>query len=248
MTVHENVLEQRLKRFFAKALINYRLIDDGDHVLIALSGGKDSLLLTELLGKRSLIHRPRFKVSAIHVQMENIPYETDTEYLSTFCASNHVDLHIVSTKFNPEPQTEKQRKKPECFLCAWQRRKKIFELAQELGCNKIALGHHMDDILHTALMNEVFEGRFDSMPVLLKLRKMPLTIIRPLALCHESDILAYSQQQGYRQQKKLCPFERETHRTKIANLFQQMEELNPEVRYSLWHALETAGKLVETHP
>ena len=116
MTVHENVLEQRLKRFFAKALINYRLIDDGDHVLIALSGGKDSLLLTELLGKRSLIHRPQFKVSAIHVQMENIPYETDTEYLSTFCASNHVDLHIVSTKFNPEPQTESNAKSPNVFF------------------------------------------------------------------------------------------------------------------------------------
>lgn len=240
-----NPLELRLKKQFAKAVTEFGLIADGDHMLIALSGGKDSLLLTELLGRRSLIHRPRFKVSAVHVRMENIPYETDTAYLSDFCAANHVQLHVVTTHFDAEPSTAGQRHKPECFLCAWQRRKKIFDLAQTLGCQKIAIGHHMDDILHTALMNELFEGRFASMPVKLKMQKMPLTIIRPLALCCESDILLYSRQQGYRQQKKSCPFERKTHRAQVADLFRQMEELNPEARYSLWHALETAGKLVE---
>ena len=237
-------LSQQLKRRFAKVVTDYELIADGDHILIALSGGKDSLLLTELLGQRSRIYRPRFKVCAAHVRMENIPYETDTAYLSAFCEEHHVPLHVITTAFEPEPQG-RQRRKPECFLCAWQRRKKLFELAQSLGCNKIALGHHMDDIIHTALMNQLFEGRFATMPVRLVMKKMPLTIIRPLALCHESDIKAYAEQQGYRKQKKLCPYEKERHRAKVADIFRQMEELNPEARYSLWHALDTAGKLIE---
>lgn len=238
-------LEQRLQRQFRKAVTDYQLIADGDHILIALSGGKDSLLLTELLGRRSRIHRPHFKVSGLHVRMQNIPYESDTDYLSTFCLEHHVRLHVVTTQFHPEPQHEGQRRKPECFLCAWQRRKEIFALAQQLGCNKIALGHHMDDILHTTLMNELFEGRFATMPVRMQMRKMPLTIIRPLALCHEKDIKAYATLRDYRKQKKACPFERERHRTRIAKLFEEIESINPEARFSLWHALETAGKLVE---
>ena len=238
-------IEARLRKRVSKALASYRLIEDGDHLLIALSGGKDSLFLTELLGQRSQINYPKFKVCAVHVRMENIPYESDTQYLEDFCNKYHVELHIITTKFNPEPQKEGQRKKPECFLCAWQRRKQIFNLAQELGCNKICLGHHMDDIIHTALLNEIFEGQFTSMPVKLRLRKMPLTIIRPLDMCHEEDIKTYAEQQGYRKQKKLCPFEKETHRARIAELFRQMEAMNPEARYSIWHALETDNKLVE---
>ena len=240
-----NPLKTRLKKQFAKALVNYQLIADGDHVLIALSGGKDSLLLTELLGWQSTIHRPQFKVAAVHVRMENIPYETDVDYLNHFCSSNNVKLHIINTRFDTTKPETPQRNKPECFLCAWQRRKKIFNLAQELGCNKIALGHHMDDIIHTTLMNEIFEGRFATMPVKLTMKKMPLTIIRPLALCHENDIKAYAAQQEYRQLKKLCPYEKETQRANIASLFKQMETINPEARYSIWHALDNANKLVE---
>ena len=121
----------------------------------------------------------------------------------------------------------------------------MFNLAQELGCNKIALGHHMDDIIHTALMNECFQGRFDTMPVSLKMKKMPLTIIRPLCLCHEADIQAYAEQQGYQKQQKTCPYEKDSYRTDIQQIFLQIQTLNPEARYSIWNALEREGKLIE---
>ena len=121
----------------------------------------------------------------------------------------------------------------------------MFNLAQEIGCNKIALGHHMDDLIHTALMNECFQGRFDTMPVFLQMKKMPLAIIRPLCLCHESDIKAYAEQEDYQKQRKLCPYEKDSYRTDIQQIFQQMESLNPEARYSIWNALEREGKLVE---
>ncbi|MBQ1668791.1 MAG: tRNA 2-thiocytidine biosynthesis protein TtcA [Prevotella sp.] len=219
----------------------YHLIDDGDRILVALSGGKDSLCLLDLLAQRQRIFMPRFSIEAIHIRMENIAYETDTHYLEDFCRQRNVNLHVVNTSF--DASTDK-RKSP-CFLCSWNRRKQMFNLAQEIGCNKIALGHHMDDLIHTALMNECFQGRFDTMPVFLQMKKMPLAIIRPLCLCHESDIKAYAEQEGYQKQRKLCPYEKDSYRTDIQQIFQQMESLNPEARYSIWNALERDGKLVE---
>ena len=219
----------------------YHLIDDGDRILVALSGGKDSLCLLDLLAQRQRIFMPRFSIEAIHIRMDNIDYETDTIYLEDFCRQRNVNLHVVNTSF--DASTDK-RKSP-CFLCSWNRRKQMFNLAQEIGCNKIALGHHMDDLIHTALMNECFQGRFDTMPVFLQMKKMPLAIIRPLCLCHESDIKAYAEQEGYQKQRKLCPYEKESYRTDIQQIFHQMESLNPEARYSIWNALEREGKLVE---
>ncbi|MBP5711617.1 MAG: tRNA 2-thiocytidine biosynthesis protein TtcA [Prevotella sp.] len=219
----------------------YHLIDDGDRVLVALSGGKDSLCLLDLLAQRQRIFMPRFSIEAIHIRMDNIAYETDTNYLEDFCRQRNVNLHVVNTSF--DASTDK-RKSP-CFLCSWNRRKMMFNLAQEIGCNKIALGHHMDDLIHTALMNECFQGRFDTMPVFLQMKKMPLALIRPLCLCHESDIKTYAEQQGYQKERKLCPYEKDSYRTDIQQIFHQMESLNPEARYSIWNALERDGKLIE---
>lgn len=234
-------LRQHLLNQLVRAMRTYHLIDDGDRILVALSGGKDSLCLLDLLAQRQRIFMPRFSIEAIHIRMENIDYETDTHYLEDFCRQRNVNLHVVNTSF--DASTDK-RKSP-CFLCSWNRRKQMFNLAQEIGCNKIALGHHMDDLIHTALMNECFQGRFDTMPVFLQMKKMPLAIIRPLCLCHESDIKAYAEQEGYQKQRKLCPYEKESYRTDIQQIFHQMESLNPEARYSIWNALEREGKLIE---
>ena len=234
-------LRQHLLNQLVRAMRTYHLIDDGDRVLVALSGGKDSLCLLDLLAQRQRIFMPRFSIEAIHIRMENIAYETDTNYLEDFCRQRNVNLHVVNTSF--DASTDK-RKSP-CFLCSWNRRKMMFNLAQEIGCNKIALGHHMDDLIHTALMNECFQGRFDTMPVFLQMKKMPLALIRPLCLCHESDIKAYAEQQGYQKQRKLCPYEKESYRTDIQQIFHQMESLNPEARYSIWNALERDAKLIE---
>ncbi|WP_036877067.1 tRNA 2-thiocytidine biosynthesis TtcA family protein [Xylanibacter oryzae] len=234
-------LEQKIISRFRKALSEYRLIDDGDHILIGLSGGKDSLCLLELLARRMKIQKPTFKVEAVHIRMKNIKYETDTEYLKSFASQYDVPLHIITTEFDASTDN---RKSP-CFLCSWNRRKNIFNLAQELGCNKIAFGHHFDDIIHTTLMNEIFQGHFSTMPVKLKFKKMPLTLIRPLCLEIESDIKQYAINQGYQKQIKLCPYETDSHRSEIKQLFDQIEKMNPEARYSIWNSLESEGKLIE---
>lgn len=235
-------IEQRLHRRFNKALRTYSLIEDGDKILVGLSGGKDSLCLLELLAKRSKIHRPHFTIEALHVRMENIQYETDTTYLQHFCDTLGVPLHIITTRFVDRVAVSQQRKKPACFLCSWQRRKQLFNLAQELGCNKIALGHHQDDMIHTALMNLTFQGHFSTMPPILKMEKMPVSIIRPLCLCEETDILEYAEQQGYKKQVKTCPYEHDTNRTSVHGLFEMMQQMNREARYSIWNALECTLK------
>ena len=251
-------LEKRLNERFVKAMATYHLIEDDDRILVGLSGGKDSLLLTELLAKRSKIQHPRFTVEALHVRMENIHYESDTSYLQSFCDNLGIPLHVRTTRFDVEPVEQAavpqqhtqtaarlRRQKQPCFLCSWNRRKQLFNLAQELGCNKIALGHHQDDILHTALMNLTFQGRFGSMPARLKMRKMPLTIIRPLCMIEEQDIKTYAEQQGYQKQQKLCPYETDSHRTDIKRLYEEIERMNPEARYSIWNALNADNKLIE---
>ncbi len=243
-------LWHRLNERFVKAMATYHLIEDDDRILVGLSGGKDSLLLLELLAKRAKIDHPRFSVEALHVRMENIHYETDTSYLQSFCDALNVRLHVKTTSFEIGPEAIKnsrdaRRQKQPCFLCSWNRRKQIFNLAQELGCNKIALGHHQDDLIHTALMNLTFQGRFDTMPALLRMRKMPLTIIRPLCMIEEKDIKAYAELQGYQKQNKLCPYETDSHRSDIKRLYDAIEQINPEARYSIWRALNADNKLIE---
>ena len=249
MTEQERLFK-RLNERFVRAFATYRLLEDDDHVLIGLSGGKDSLLLTELLAKRAKINHPRFKVEAVHVRMENITYETSTDYLQHFCDDLGIPLHIITTRFEESIESvavpqQPTKAKPACFLCSWHRRKQLFNLAQELGCNKIALGHHQDDIIHTALMNLTFQSHFATMPVKLKMRKMPLTIIRPLCLIPEHDIKTYAEMQGYEKQQKLCPYETSSHRTDMKQIYESLEALNPEVRYNIWGALEADNKLIE---
>ena len=243
-------LWHRLNERFVKAMATYHLIEDDDRILVGLSGGKDSLCLLELLAKRSRIQHPRFEVEALHVRMSNIHYETDTSYLQNFCDDLGVKLHVMTTSFEVDNNSEGDaarlhKQKTPCFLCSWNRRKQMFYLAQELGCNKIALGHHQDDLLHTALMNLTFQGRFDTMPALLKMRKMPLSIIRPLCMIEEKDIKTYAELQGYQKQQKLCPYETNSHRAEIKQIYDAIERMNPEARYSMWNALNSDNKLIE---
>jgi tRNA(Ile)-lysidine synthase TilS/MesJ len=226
--------QRRIDTRLRKALRDYRLIEDGDKILIALSGGKDSLALVELLGRRMKIFKPRFTAEAIHVRMENIDYESSTEYLEKFCADCGIKLHVVTTSF--DASTDK-RSSP-CFLCPWNRRKEMFRLAQEQGFNKIALGHHQDDIIQTMMMNLLFHGHFEGMSPKLKLDKMPITIIRPLCLEHEDDLRAMAKEHGYKSQKKICPYDNDTKRAEMAELYKKMEAVSPHARNHIWNALQ----------
>ncbi|MDD7097644.1 MAG: tRNA 2-thiocytidine biosynthesis TtcA family protein [Prevotella sp.] len=237
----EDILLRRISRRFQKALTDYHLIQDADRILVGLSGGKDSLCLLEMLARRRRILKPSFDVEAVHVRMDNIRYETDLSYLEQFTSDLGIRLHIVNTGF----EYDESKVKPRCFLCSWQRRKQMFNLAQELGFNKIALGHHQDDIIHTAMMNIFFQGHFSTMPASLTMKKMPITIIRPLCLVAEKDIRLLADLHHYQKLIKICPYETDSHRADMADMFAKIEKMNPEARYSVWNALESEGKLME---
>ena len=237
---------ERLTKRFHKACADYGLIADGDHILIGLSGGKDSLLLTELLGRRSKIYKPRFQVTALHVRVKERDYRTDLSYLESFCQEAGVPLIVRDTMINDElsataslndEMVKGKRETNPCFLCSWYRRKMLFNVAQELGCNKIAFGHHRDDVIETMLMNLIYQGTFATMPPMLQLDKMPLQIIRPLCLIDEADIMQYAAMRGYEKQQKLCPFEHVSAREQVKGLLAQIKELNPEATDSMYGAL-----------
>lgn len=230
-----DIVRKKLVKAFHKATATYHLIENGDKILVGLSGGKDSLLLLELLAQQSRIHRPSFTVEAAHIRMRNVRYESDTSYLESFANKLGVTLHVITTAFDDSIPT----KKPVCFLCSWYRRKALFNLAQQLHCNKIALGHHQDDIIHTMMMNLFFQGQFNTMPASLQLKKMPITIIRPMCLINERDVVRYAILFGYEKQLKTCPYETKSHRHDIRLLFEQIEQLNPEARNSIWNAFES---------
>lgn len=226
-------MERKITRLFRRACAEYHLLEDGDRVLVALSGGKDSLELVRLMAKQSRIHKPRITVAAVHVVMDNIPYETDNLYIEQFCKDAGIELHILHSSFDESTDHRKTR----CFLCSWNRRKAIFNYATEHGFNKVALGHHMDDFLVTSLMNLTFEGSFSSMCPSMPMRHYPLTVIRPLCLVHEDMIRQVAETEGFHKQKRQCPYEEETKRTALTDVFHQLEQLNPEARYSMWRAL-----------
>ena len=234
-------LEKRVRERLVKAMATYSLINDDDRILVALSGGKDSMCLLELLALRRQIRHPRFELEALHVRMSNVHYESDTDYLTSFARELGVRLHVRTTSFDASTDS---RRSP-CFLCSWYRRKVLFNVAQELGCNKIALGHHQDDILETTLMGLFYQGQFGSMPARLQMRKMPLVIIRPLCLETEADLKAYSELRGYHPPTKTCPYERSSHRSDMKQLLSELEARNPETRPCIWRALEKEGKLTE---
>ncbi|MEJ8763980.1 ATP-binding protein [Phocaeicola sp. HCN-40430] len=231
--IMEEKLMRRIQKCFNKGVVQYGLIEDGDKILVGLSGGKDSLALLELLALRSRIYKPKFSVVAAHVVMKNISYESDMDYLRSYAESLGVPFICYETSFDPSTDT---RKSP-CFLCSWNRRKALFTVAKEQGCNKIALGHHMDDILETLLMNMTFQGAFSTMPPKLVMRKFDMTIIRPMCLVHEADLLQMAAYRGYKKQIKNCPYEKDSNRSSIKEVFHTLEKLNPEARYSLWGSM-----------
>lgn len=251
--IEQTRLRTRLTKRFHKACADYTLLADGDHVLIGLSGGKDSLLLTELLGRRAKIYKPKFSVTALHVRVKERDYHTDVTYLERFCAEAGVPLIVRDTEIG-ETTTDRVGSTVQhacsnpCFLCSWYRRKMLFNTAQELGCNKIAFGHHRDDIAETLLMNLIYQGAFATMPPILQMDKMPLQIIRPLCLIDETDISRYAVLSSYEKQTKLCPYEHISSREKVKDLLSQIKALNPEAIDSIYGALTNIKTDYLPHP
>lgn len=227
-------LQVRLQQQVNKTMKDYGLLADGDKVLIGLSGGKDSLALVTFLAERMKVYKPRFSVVATHISVDNVPYSADIDYLRQFCEERNVPFVHEHTQFD----TDKERQKNVCFLCSWYRRKKLFQIAQELQCNKIALGHHRDDLFETLLMNMIFQGTIATMPPRLQMEKFPVTIIRPMAKLAEEELREYAEELQFKKMNKNCPFEHESNRSQVRRLVEEMKAMHPEASASLWNCME----------
>lgn len=228
-----------------KAMRDYRLLAQGDRILIGVSGGKDSLALTEVMGRRQINRKPAFSVVAAHIAMDGDPYCIDRKYVEEHCQNQGVPFYYRSIPSPWAVQNHTQARTPHqtttdkspCFMCSWSRRKTLFQMASELGCNKIALGHNLDDVLQTFLMNQVFQGSLSTIPPVLEMNKFPMTLIRPLYLVEESSLQKYADLRGYKPVAHSCRYEDASHRHSMKKLLEQFRELNPRVVHSMLKAL-----------
>lgn len=226
-----NTLEQKLTKKYLMAVNDYQLLANGDKILLGLSGGKDSLALLHFLAKSKAFPKLDIDIVAVHVAMENVEYDIDRKQLQSLCESYHIPFIYTKAQLTPPD------KKDICFICSWTRRKVLFEIAQEYKCNKIALGHHKDDILETLLMNMMFQGSISTIPPALRMDKFEQTLIRPLCLIEEKDIRCLQDELQWPQLTQNCPHEKQSKRTKAKEILALMEQASPQVKNSLWRAM-----------
>jgi tRNA 2-thiocytidine biosynthesis protein TtcA len=135
-------LIEKVRHTINRTIEEQNLICEGDHVLVGVSGGKDSLILLETLATRRRYVKEKYFITAVHVKVKNISYKIDKTWLSNFCKKLNVDFIYREIEYEQD-----EKHKSPCYFCSWSRRNEFFTLSKELGCNKIATGHHLDDAI-----------------------------------------------------------------------------------------------------
>jgi tRNA 2-thiocytidine biosynthesis protein TtcA len=229
-------LEKRLSRAMSRAIDDFQMIAEGDRILVAVSGGKDSYTLHHLLASLARRAPVSFSLLAVNIDQGHPGYPGHllTEYMQSRAHAFRMvreDTYSIVTEKIPEGKTY-------CSLCSRLRRGILYRLATELGCTKIALGHHRDDALVTLLLNLFFSGQLKAMPPKLISDDRAHTVIRPLIYCAEDDIRAYAAALEFPILPcDLCGSQENLQRKTISNLLSQLEKDNPGLRTSALAAL-----------
>lgn len=186
-----NKLQKRIRRDAGKAIMDFNMIENGDLVMVCLSGGADSYTMLDTLVYFSKIAPVDFKVVAVNLDQKQPGFPADV--LPTYLKKIGVDFKIVEQDTYSVVKEKIPEGKTTCSLCSRMRRGILYKTAKELGASKIALGHHRDDILETLLLNLFYGGSLKAMPPRLRSDEGNNIVIRPLAYCVEKDIKQYSQ-------------------------------------------------------
>jgi tRNA 2-thiocytidine biosynthesis protein TtcA len=191
----QRMLEKALYRRLREASETHALLEPGDRVLVALSGGKDSYTMLELL--RKLVPRLPFQVSLVAVHLDQRQPGYDGRPLASWLEASGVDYEILSEDTYSVVTDHMDDSSTYCSLCSRLRRGILYTAAERLGCNKIALGHHRDDSLETFMMNLFFAGKLQAMPAKYRTDDGRFEVIRPLINCAESQIAEYAALVGF---------------------------------------------------
>ena len=225
--------EPKISSLIDKACFDYNLIEDGDRILIGVSGGKDSTVLAEYFANRAKRPFCGFTYKALNIQSDFAP-RFPIKIRNLF---KKWDVPFESIKVNISGRV-KEGQKMSCYWCSTQRRTELIKYAMEHGYNKIALGHHMDDILETLLMNVLQKGEFSTMIPSLQYENYPVKIIRPLCYVAEDRIIKYVEEQGYKQFTCTCNFQDNSTRKESKKKLKQLTGGKLEVKERLFTALQ----------
>ncbi|MDA3941792.1 MAG: tRNA 2-thiocytidine biosynthesis TtcA family protein [Spirochaetia bacterium] len=187
------IFRKKIWSRFTAAVVEYKLLKPGDKIAIAISGGKDSLLMAKLFQELKKHGEDNFEVE--YISMDPGFSSENRKLLKDQC--NNLGIPVKIFDRNLFKVLDNTAKDNPCYLCAKMRRGSLYSIAQELGCNKLALGHHFDDVIETVLLNVFYSGRFQTMMPKLKSKNFPgLELIRPLYNIREEDILAFASSSG----------------------------------------------------
>ncbi len=226
--------DKAVSRAVGRAIHQYGMISDRDRIAVALSGGKDSLTLMWALQERLSRIPINYALLAVYI---DLGFEGDPAHLiQDYCNEMGYSFHVEHTDYGRRAHSEENRENP-CFLCSRLRRKRLFELAHELGCRKLAFGHHMDDIIETLFLNICYSGEISTMVPYQPFFNGKLTVIRPLAFLEESTINRFAEDHAFPQVENPCPTARISKRHEIKKMLNSLYQKNNKIKGNIFRAM-----------
>jgi tRNA 2-thiocytidine biosynthesis protein TtcA len=226
--------EKEIRTMMGKAVHRFGMIQEGDRILVGVSGGKDSLTLLHLLHERSKRVTVHYELFPVYI---DLGFDLNrAEILRNYFEKKGFPYHIEFTEIGKKANSPENRENP-CFLCSWERRKRLFHLAHRFNCNKIAFGHHQDDIIETLLLNIFYSAEISTMLPVQSLFKGKITLIRPLALLEEKKIGRFAQEIGLPFGPSRCPVSGKTKRKEVKEMIATLAKKDRRVKGNIFRAL-----------